>query len=113
MWERARELGRGKRKVDWQAIATQIVDELKTKWPERLSSRTAAMKVGCKLEVDPLYYRFRDLAKRCAKPSDLRAKAVQAIAEAGTPVDVPDGMTLWNFFKTNENVGFARICEDS
>ena len=35
LWERARELGRGKRKVDWQAIATQIVDELKTKWPER------------------------------------------------------------------------------
>jgi hypothetical protein len=69
LWERARELGRGQRAVDWKAVASQIVDELKTKWPERLSSRTAAKRVAVSLTKDALTKRFERHARDKVNPS--------------------------------------------
>ena len=101
LWERARSIAHGRA---WRCVASEIVVSFEMQWPAKLCSLEHAKQIGVAIEIDPLYHRFRDLAKKKVMVRDRRARAIRVLAEAGQLSLPPDGMTLWQFFKPEQNI---------
>ena len=84
------------------------------RWQKNLSSRPRRSglqrfaplimhsRLASEVEIEALRVRFQKLAKRKAKPSDARARALKVIMNSGQLVAPADGMTLWQYFKPDQ-----------
>ena len=84
-------------------MAEEFVASIETSWPARLCSFEHAKQIGVALEVAPLEKRFRMLAKKRTPISHLRRHAIKIISDSGQIAAPIDGMTLWQYFKPEEN----------
>jgi hypothetical protein len=100
IWEKVKQGASGRL---WRTVAEEFVESAESEWPSKLCSFEHAMQIGVALEVGALEERLRGLAKNKSNPKDGRARALKIIARAGQIATPAKGMSLWQYFKADEN----------
>ena len=100
LWEKVK---RGESGRPWRKVAEEFVESAESEWPAKLCSFEHAQQIGVNIEVDALKQRFTRLGKKRTGVRDLRAAALKIIANAGQVAMPAEGMTLWQYFKPDEN----------
>ena len=100
IWERVK---KGAARRLWRTVAVEFVESAETEWPSKLCSFEQAQQIGVEVEVEALAKRFRRLAKKAGNMARKRAAALKIINASGQLVAPADGMTLWQYFKPEQN----------
>ena len=100
IWEKVKQGASGRL---WRKVADEFVESAESEWPSKLCSFEHAQQIGVAVEAETLRVRFQTLAKNKSNPKDGRARALKIIARAGQIATPAKGMSLWQYFKPDEN----------
>ena len=100
IWEKVQQ---GANRRLWRKVAEEFVESAESDWPSNLCSFEHAQQIGVDIEMEALRRRFTRLAKKRTPVRNLRAAALKIIQRAGQMSTPPDGMSLWQYFKPDEN----------